>query len=142
MAKTKTNSNSIANTLDLWDCEDAAYTLFKEITDRHGVAQAQRIFMKFGQPPTQRKRAKIKNYGLLDRYDLMKPPNATKLARELAAENKKLPRTERRGSGSTNPTTLLRHLRRLIRERKNSLKAGKAWGGPITEEMAAQYYGA
>jgi hypothetical protein len=70
--------------LDIWEFEQAAYELFREIMSIHGVVQARRIFLEFGRPPTKRKLARIKNYGLLDRLDLMSKPNVEKLAREIA----------------------------------------------------------
>lgn len=100
-------------------CEDAAYLLFARIYRHHGIAEARRIFMKFGSAPTARKIAQIKNLGLLDRYDMMKPtPNVQRLARELAEENKTLPPRDRWGPrGTTNPATLDKHIRRLRDER-------------------------
>jgi hypothetical protein len=97
----------------------AAQLLFSLIAEHHGKEEAYRILAKFGAPPSASRMGKIKNLGLLDMYDLMRPkPNVQQLAFRLAAENKKLPRAEQRGTGSTNVMTLDRHIRRLLRERR------------------------
>jgi hypothetical protein len=113
-------------------CENAAHKLFLEIREHHGDAEARRIFLKFGRPPSARKMGKIRNYALLDRHDMMKPkPNVKALARELAKENETLPREERHGPrGSTDPFTQERQIKRLLKERKAALKKG-TWWGPI-----------
>jgi len=116
------------------DIEQALYRLFRVLVDHRGIAEARRVFLEYGREPSKRKLATFKNYGLLDLHDLMKPePNVQRLARELAEENKTLPRGERRGpTGTTDPMTMLRHLRRLLADREKALKNGK-WRGPVPE---------
>lgn len=101
-------------------CEYAAYLLFREIEKLHGRAEARRILTKYGSPPSARRTARIKNLGLLDRYDMMKPkPNVQKLARELTEENRELPQEQRHGPrGTINQATLEKHIRRLLDERR------------------------
>jgi hypothetical protein len=99
--------------------EYAAYKLFRKIEEHHGRAGARRIFALWGSPPSAKKLRWIKNAALLDRLDMMKPePNVQRLARELAEENKTLPREERHGPrGSINPVTLDKYIRRLCDKR-------------------------
>jgi hypothetical protein len=98
----------------------AASLLFCLIEKHHGLAAARSIFNMFGTPPSAARINHIKNLGLLDRYDMMKPkPNVQRLAKELAAENEKLSREERWGPrGTTDPLVLDKHIRRLIQKRK------------------------
>jgi hypothetical protein len=105
----------------------AAYLLFCLIDEHHGRYEARRIFRMWGIPPTKRQINEIKNLGLLDRYDLMQSePNVQRLASQLADENKKLPQDQRHGPrGTTNPVTLDKHIRRLIKERKKRRKRGR-----------------
>jgi hypothetical protein len=119
--------------------ENEASKLFQRIVerfgvdDRHrGIDEARRIFDKFSAPPSPQRVAEIKNWALLDLCDLF-APNVRKLARELAEENKTLPRAERHGPrGSTDPFVMDRHIRRLRKERKEALEKG-TWGGPVPE---------
>jgi hypothetical protein len=90
-----------------WDY--AAHRLFRAIMDDLGEAEARRIFLNQGAWSTPRKLADIKNDGVLIQYDMMKPePNVQQLAFRLASENKKLPKKEQRGAGSTNAFALER----------------------------------
>jgi hypothetical protein len=142
MTETKKKHEQIVALLDLGECEEAAYKLFTKIMRRHGLAEARRVFLKLGTPPSVRKLGKIRNYALLDRYDMMPKPNVQRLARELVKENETLPRAERHGPrGSTNQPTMDKHIRILLKERKVSLKKG-TWWGPITKEQSVQYFGA
>jgi hypothetical protein len=86
MTHTKKTHDQIAALL-LGECEEAAYKLFTKIMRRHGLAEARRVFLKLGTPPSGRKLGKIRNYALLDRYDMMPEPNVQRLARELVKEN-------------------------------------------------------
>jgi hypothetical protein len=101
--------------------EYAAYLLFRLIEKHHGIAAARYIFTKFGAPPSAKRINQIKNLGLLDMYDMMRPkPNVQRLAKQLAAENEKLPREERWGPrGTTDPLVLDKHIRRLVQKRNN-----------------------
>jgi hypothetical protein len=99
-------------------CEHAAYLLFTEIYTRHGIVEARRIFMKFGAEPTRTRLRLITNLALLDRYDMMKPrPNVERLAKQVAEQNKKLPREQQRGAGGTDWKNLDKHIRRMLDER-------------------------
>jgi hypothetical protein len=101
--------------------ERLAYELYNKIEKYHGRAEARRIFLKFGSPPSARRLGYIKNQALLDRLEMMKPePNVQRLAQELAEQNKAFPREQRHGPrGSTNPITLEKHIRRLRDNRDN-----------------------
>jgi hypothetical protein len=104
-------------------CELAALAFFCAIEKHVGLEEAYRIFSKFGTPPSDRKRALIKNLALLDLYDTMDKPNVQRLAWQLAAENKTLPPEERWGPrGTTSPVTLDKHIRRLLEERNRGPK--------------------
>jgi hypothetical protein len=119
-----------------------ALDLFCEIRGKLGDARARRIFAIWGTPPSASKMAKLKNYGLLDRLDMMKPkPVVLKLAKQLAKENLLLPRGEQRGAGSTDAHALEKHIRTLVKKRESGLKA-KTWHGPITPEQAVRHFGA
>lgn len=119
--------NSIEN------CEDAAYLIFSEIKTRHGLAEARRIFRLWGPDPSPRRVAQVGNLGLLDRLDMMKPgPNVQRLARELAVENKALPRAKQRGAGGTDPMRLERQIRRQVLLRKQRISKG-TWTGPFPD---------
>jgi hypothetical protein len=109
-------------------CEHLAYQLFLLIREHHGDAEARRIFAMWGTPPTAKRLAMIENIGLLERLDLMPKPNVQKLARQLAKENKVLPRTKQRGAGSTNPIALEKQIRRVRDMRKAEMKKG-TWLG-------------
>jgi hypothetical protein len=99
---------------------NAASFLFDEIETKLGRPAARRIFARLGTEPSASKLAMFKNHQLLVRLDTMKPkPNIKKLARDLAKENKEIPREQQRGSGSTNADTLERHIRKLVAERKH-----------------------
>jgi len=111
-------------------CKKAALDLFIEIEKHHGEKTARAIFAMWGTPPTKARIATIKNWGLLSRLDIMSEPNVQQLAREVAEENKKLPRSQRRGAGSTSVIALEKHIRRQIDERKEKL-ANRTWCGPV-----------
>jgi hypothetical protein len=117
----------------VFGCNHIAQELFALITARHGERIARRIFAKWGTPPSDRRRQLIANMGLLDSLDMMKPkPNVQRLARELAAENKKLPRSQQRGAGSTNPKALEKQITRIRDLRKAHMKKG-TWRGPFPD---------
>jgi hypothetical protein len=105
-------------------------TVFLEIRKRYGEREARRLFSFWGNPPTPARLRKIANLGLLDRYDMMREPNVQQLARELAEQNKQLPRSEQRGAGTPNPIALEKQIRRLLDERKRRMAADK-WIGPF-----------
>jgi hypothetical protein len=97
----------------------AVHLLFMAISEFHGKEAAYHVFSKYSGPPAASRVAHIKNCGLLDRLDMMKPkPNVELLARQLAEENKKLPREEQRGAGGIDPFDLARHIREIMRKRK------------------------
>ena len=107
-----------------------AHLLFMIIREHHNDRTARRIFAIWGTPPTDSRRKEIANLALLDRYDMMKRPNVRQLARELAEENKALPRNKQRGAGSIVPADLEQQIRRVRRERAAAIKAG-TWLGPF-----------
>jgi hypothetical protein len=112
-------------------CEHIASQLFLLIRENHGEATARRIFAKWGNPPTAKRLAMFENVSLLDRLDMMEPkPNVQKLARQLAEENKALPRAKQRGPGSTNPIALEKQIRRIRDLRTRRMKKG-TWLGPF-----------
>jgi hypothetical protein len=88
--------------------------------------------MKYGTPPGSGRISDIKNSILLLRYDMMKPKgNVQRLAWQVAAENKKLRPKDRLGPrGSAYPPSIDRHIRRLLKERKQHMKRG-TWLGPF-----------
>jgi hypothetical protein len=120
----------------------AAYWLFQQVKAYAGLTAARAAFVHFGRPPTTRRRNEFKNYGLLDRLDMMKPkPVVLQLAKQLAKENALLPRSEQRGAGSTDVHALEKHIRDIVKKRETGLKKG-TWTGPITDEQAVRHFGA
>jgi hypothetical protein len=102
----------------------AASKLFHEISTGLGEADARRIFKEIAGPPTPKQRAGWKNMELVARYDCMAQPDVPRLARELAAENRNLPRELRHGpTGSTEPAILDKQIRRVL-ARRASKKPG------------------
>ena len=103
----------------------AAAKLFHEIKTEIGLEDARRIFKEIAGPPTPKQRAGWKNMELVMRYDCMAQPDVPRLARELAAENRNLPRELRHGpTGSTEPAILDKQIRRLL-ARRASKRASK-----------------
>ena len=97
----------------------AAVRLFHDISIELGKADARRIFKEIAGPPTAKQRAGWKNLQLITLYDCMKRPNVRRLARELAKENRNLPRKLRHGpTGSTNLLVLDKQIRRLVARRR------------------------
>jgi hypothetical protein len=124
---------SLEGSESVYGCEYLAYLLFMTIRAQHGDRIARRIFAKWGTPPTANQLNRIANMGLLDRLDMMEPkPNVQRLARELAKENKLLPRSKQRGAGTTNPITLEKHIRRVRDLRIAHMKKG-TWAGPFPD---------
>jgi hypothetical protein len=97
----------------------AATKLFQEMEKEIGLANARRIFKEIAGPATAKQRKGWKNMELVMRYDCMMPrPSVKRLARELAEENRNLPRELRHGpTGSTNPKVLDKQIRRLLKKR-------------------------
>jgi hypothetical protein len=103
-----------------------ANCLFYAIARHYGEAAARSIFNGSG-PPPKRLLSALRNAAVLDRLDAMKPtPNVSKLARELAEENKALPKQRQRGAGGTDVQVLEDHIRDLVKARKEHLAARKA----------------
>jgi hypothetical protein len=114
-------------------CIHMAQLLFMVIRENQGDGIARRIFAKWGKPPSDSTLQEIANLGLLTRLDLMKPkPNVQRLARQLAEENKRLPRTKQRGAGSTNPIALEKQIRRIRDFRIAHMEKG-TWSGPFPD---------
>jgi hypothetical protein len=102
------------------NCWFAAAKLFHEIKTEIGQEDARRIFKEIAGPPTKKQRAGWKNMELVTRYDCMERPSVRRLARELAEENRNLPREQRHGpTGSTEPAILDKHIRRLLANRRS-----------------------
>ena len=99
----------------------AAAKLFHEVQTEIGLGDARRIFKEIAGPPTKKQRAGWKNMELVMRYDcMMTRPSVKRLARELAEENRNLPRELRHGpTGSTEPAILDKHIRRLLANRRS-----------------------
>jgi hypothetical protein len=98
----------------------AAAKLFHEIRTEIGLEDARRIFKQIAGPPTAKQNAGWKNAELVALYDCMPQPNVRRLARELAAKNRNLPRGRRYGpTGSTDLKVLDKHIRRLLTKRKS-----------------------
>jgi hypothetical protein len=109
-------------------CEYAAHLVFCEISERHGEAEARRIFAEYMEPSDERK-AELKNKWLLWVVDIMrsdklhadgsKTPGLgiQEIARQLAEHNKTLPREEQRGPGGTDPFNLVRHIHLQLEKR-------------------------
>lgn len=88
--------------------------LFLAIKRHHGDDAAERIFRNAGRMP-RRLRTALRNATVLDRLAMMLPkPNVAKLARELAEENKTLPRAQQRGVGGIDVGNLEDHIRDLV----------------------------
>jgi hypothetical protein len=108
-------------------CKYAALELFIEIDRQHGRAWARRIFAMWGTPPTKTRINQIRDYAVLDEYDMMRPkPNANKLARIIVERNRTAPKEER--WGGTDEMVVRRRIARLIADRRSKMKAGKWWG--------------
>lgn len=116
----------------------AAYWLFSVTVAEFGLSHARRIFMKFGKEPSPKKLKKIKNAGVLSRYDMMKEPNVAELARQLFAENQALPKGKR---STTTLGSWEKHITRLKKDRERRLK-DRTWWGPVTQNQAVKYFGA
>lgn len=100
------------------NCWYAAAKLFHEMQTEIGLEDARRIFIEIAGPPTAKQRAGWKNMELVMLYDCMERPNVQRLSRELAEKNRKLLRELRHGpTGSTNPATLDKQIRRLLGNR-------------------------
>lgn len=118
----------------IFGCKHIAQQLFTLITARHGERAARRIFAMWATPPSDRRLQLIANMGLLDSYDRMKPkPNKRQLARETAKENEKLPKSQRRGAGGTDPKNLVKQIDRALKLRKAHMKKG-TWLGPFPDD--------
>lgn len=68
-------------------------------------------------------------------------PRPLRLAKQLAAENRLLPRAEQRGAGSIDVMALEKQIRTLVKKRERDLAAG-TWYGPVTKEQAVRHFGA
>ena len=92
-----------------------ANCLFHGIARHYGEAAARSVFNGCG-PIPKRLRTAIRNATVLERLNAMKPkPNVSRLARELAEENKTLPRQQQRGVGGIDPFVLEDHIRDLVK---------------------------
>jgi hypothetical protein len=98
----------------------AAAKLFHETRTEIGLEDARRIFKEIAGPLTAKQKAGWKNMELVSRYETMEGPSVRRLSRELAEENRNLPRERRHGpTGSTDPAMLDKHIRRLLAKRRS-----------------------
>jgi hypothetical protein len=97
----------------------------EERAKQWGDYAARSIFATLGRPPTARQAQQFRNDQLLDRLENMPEPNVSQLAREVAEENKLLPRDQQRGAGGTDERQLDQQIRRLVRSRKRNRSAAE-----------------
>jgi len=96
----------------------AAAKLFHEMKREISLEDARRIFKEIPGPQTEKQKAGWKNLELISRYETMERPSVRRLARDLAEENRNLPRERRHGpTGSTNPAMLDKQIRRLLKRK-------------------------
>jgi hypothetical protein len=109
-----------------------ALKLFRQIETHHGRERAQAIFRELGKFLSKARANELKNWALLERYDAMEKPIVAELARQLVEENAGLPE-EQQLTPRYKPTlpTVDKHLRNLLRERQEGLKA-ETWEGPTS----------
>jgi hypothetical protein len=108
------------------NAEHAAQLLFKVIQAMHGRDAAYRMLVglaKFFSPPSAAQRNQFKNDAILAMYDRDDEPNVQRLALLLTTKNKALPKAKRWGPrGTTNPMTMDKHIRRLLKAREGLMK--------------------
>jgi hypothetical protein len=109
-----------------------ALKLFKQIETHHGRERARAIFGELGKPLSKARANELRNWALLERYDAMEKPIVAELARQVVKENAGLPE-EQQLTPRYRPTlpTVDKHLRNLLRERQEGLKA-ETWEGPTS----------
>lgn len=101
-----------------------ALKLFRQVETHHGRETAQAIFRELGKPISKARINELKNWALLERYDMMEKPNVAELARQIVEENARLTE-EQQLTPRYRPTlpTVDKHLRNLLRERQEGLRA-------------------
>jgi hypothetical protein len=100
-----------------------ANCLFFAIARHEGPDVARPIFNTSG-PSPKRLLVALDNAALLERYDNMRPkPIVAKLAREVAEENKRLPRAQQRGAMGTDARALEDLIRDLLDKRARRSRA-------------------
>jgi hypothetical protein len=109
-----------------------ALKLFRQIETHHGREKAQEVFRELGKPLSKSRTNELKNWVLLERYDAMEKPIVAELARQVVEENARLSE-EHQLTPRYRPTlpTVDKHLRNLLRERQEGLKA-ETWEGPTS----------
>ncbi|MCA1514543.1 hypothetical protein N2605_16305 [Bradyrhizobium yuanmingense] len=108
--------------------------LFHEIEEAHGLDVARAMFEKWAKPTTQNELNKLKGWRLIERYDDMLEPNVRELARQIEAENAKLPDDEQlTPRRKPSRETIEAYIRELLRERRKAIEAG-TWDGPVSED--------
>lgn len=112
--------------------ENAVRELFSVLRSHHDLEVVRQMFAKYSAPPPAQRQIWIRNLGLLDALDRMKPkPVIQQLAFRLAAENKQLPREEQRGARGISPTALDKLIRGLVKARReHKAKTGNYWPYP------------
>jgi hypothetical protein len=117
-------------------CEKMARELWELIRDKHGTAEAHRIFA-MQRPTSLTDQRWMSNLSLLWRFDNMKPePNKALLARIVAEENAKeykaRPKNKQMsGAGGQSAGALETQIKRQIKRRAREIKAG-TWPFPAT----------
>ena len=113
----------------------AVERLFWRIEHQHGEAYARKLFAQRGRTPTKADGKERRKWEILDQLDQMHPLNVRQFAKDLAEENRKLPKLARKGLGGIDPNTLEALIREVRRERTAKQKAG-TWYGPPWPESA------
>jgi len=109
-----------------------ARKLFMQIEKLHGRERTQAIFKELGKPLSKKRANELKNWALLERLDAMDKPNVAELARQVVKENDSLSKDQQL-TPRYRPTlpTVDKHLRNLLRERQEGLRA-ETWEGPTS----------
>jgi hypothetical protein len=109
-----------------------AWKLFLLIKQHHSEKEARRIFFEWGKPVSKNRTNELKNWVLLQRLDSMEKPNVAELARQIVEENSHLG-DDQQLTPRYRPTlpTVDKHLRNLLRERQEGLRA-ETWEGPTS----------
>lgn len=125
---------------DATECERAIAELFETIEEFQGEEKTRRMFAPYGRSLTPTDISERKNFALLLDYYTMLSPNKQKLTERLVRINKTLPQDKRYGPrGTTSPETLLRHLNRLLKEKRYlALRTEAADIGRWLEESRAR----
>jgi hypothetical protein len=112
-----------------------ARALFEELAGIFGPKEANQILREYGGRPTRAQVREEKAWKVLELYDRMDKPNASKLAHALVTENLAMakamvPESQRHGPrAALNVESMRRYIERWIDNRKEGLK-DRTWRGP------------